>query len=237
MLDYRLPLYKLHFSSRNKPAAIIDQILSIAQQRNIEVAYHQPLTLSRISKNAKQDQGVALDVKIPTLNHLQHWLDKNIKANVQTKPLQLLALDGITNPQNLGMIIRSVAASQFDGLILPQKGTAKLSPLVVKASAGTVFKAPLLTCDDLAKSLKMAKNYGANIAVLDSHATTDLFSFKSQCPNFIVYVLGNETDGVSHVVSNLADTRLSIAMNNNVESLNVAVTAGIIAFAPLPSDD
>ncbi|MBK8132487.1 MAG: 23S rRNA (guanosine(2251)-2'-O)-methyltransferase RlmB, partial [Gammaproteobacteria bacterium] len=64
-------------------------------------------------------------------------------------PLQLLALDRVTNPQNLGMIVRTVCASPLDGLLLPRQGCAPLSPLVIKASAGTLFRCPLWRCDRL----------------------------------------------------------------------------------------
>ena len=128
------------------------------------------------------------------------------------------------------MIIRSVAASRFHGLILPNKGCAKLDALVIKASAGTLFRARIIRCDTLVDALKAAKENGFDIAILDAHSPSTLHQFHPVRPT--IYVLGNESGGVSDEVRNLASHQLAIPMANQVESLNVAVTAGIVAFAP-----
>src|SRR5690606_29942474 len=143
-------------------------------------------------------------------------------------PFTLLALDGINNPQNLGMIIRSACAGHIDGILLPQKGNAQIDPLVIKASAGTVFRAPLLRCNNLAQALEDFKRAGATICALSSHAKKELKTFLPQMP--CVYVLGNESEGVSPEVIKLCNEKICIPMNNGVESLNVAVTAALIAF-------
>jgi 23S rRNA (guanosine2251-2'-O)-methyltransferase len=126
------------------------------------------------------------------------------------------------------MIIRSVCAGNIDGLIIPRKGCAALSPLVIKASVGTVFKAPLLHCETLAQGLGALRDRGVTICTLSSHAKQSLFEYQPQ--QSVVYILGNETEGVSEEVQKLSDQQLSIPMNNGVESLNVAVTAALIAF-------
>ena len=230
--DNSLTLFRLHLSTGNKRSEIISDIESLAKQRNVDIRYHQPQALSRISKNAKQDQGVALDVQPQGSGSWQQWL-----SEIGRRPMQILALDGITNPQNLGLIIRSVAASGFSGLILPKQGCASISPLVIKASAGTLFKAAIAHCPSLQPALVEAQQRGAKIAILDGRAEQNLFEFQKQSAQLkqsnqtIIYVLGNETEGVSQAVKQLADTRLSIPMHNGVESLNVAVTAGLIVFA------
>src|SRR5690606_13600858 len=100
----------------------------------------------------------------------------------------LLALDGVHNPQNLGMIIRSACAGNIDGILLPQKGNAQIDPLVIKASAGTVFRAPLLRCKDLSEALQNFKKAGTLVCALSSHATTELKKFTPTAP--CIYVLG-----------------------------------------------
>ncbi len=143
--------------------------------------------------------------------------------------LRLLALDGITNPQNLGMILRSATAGFIDGVLLAKKGNAALGPLVIKASAGTAYRAPIIHCDDLADSLASLKKQGFSIATLEADATASLFATKPGARQ--IYVLGNETEGVSKAVKKLSDTPLHIPMQRGVESLNVAVTASLIAYA------
>jgi 23S rRNA (guanosine2251-2'-O)-methyltransferase len=128
------------------------------------------------------------------------------------------------------MIIRSAAAGAIDGIILPGKGSAALGPLTIKASAGTLYRAPLLLCESLPHALQRCQQAGAQVCLLDAHAKQSLFDHRGS--KLCIYVLGNESEGVSDAVSAIADARLSIPMRNHVESLNVAVTASLIAFAP-----
>jgi len=124
------------------------------------------------------------------------------------------------------MIIRSCAAGNVDGIILPKKNSAKISPLVVKASAGTLFKLPIYFCDTLQEALKQYNE--ANIYALSSHADTTIFDIQESQKS--IFVLGNESEGVTPEVAKLCNDSLAIPMNRGVESLNVAVTASLIAF-------
>ena len=219
-------IYRLHLASSNKNAAILDEIISLAKAKGAEVVYHERNALSRISKNASQDQGVAADLRLAGYQTYESFL-----AQPAQKNYRLLALDGIHNPQNLGMIIRSACAGEIDGILLPLKGGAQIDPLVIKASAGTLFRAPILRCQSLQEALKDFAQSGAHICSLSSHASKNLSDFKPENP--CIYVLGNETSGVSDAVFSLCDEKVKIPMKNGVESLNVAVTAALIAFRDL----
>ncbi len=223
--DTSLACYALHLAESNREAGIVAEIRQRAQHINIPIKLHSREALARISKNGKQDQGVALDVLCPSFQQLPDYLSVPMQ-----NPQRLLALDGINNPQNLGMIIRSATAGQIDGIILPQKGTAALGPLVIKASVGTLYKAPLLLHPTLPEALKLCQGKGAQVCLLEAGAALSLFSHRAGA--FCIYVLGNETDGVSAQVAALSDAHLSIPMRNGVESLNVAVTASLIAYGP-----
>lgn len=216
--DDTIAIHKLHMSSSNKPDGAIKTILELAKKRGIEVAYHDKSALSRISKNAKQDQGVAIDIIASSY--------KNANEIKKLKSFKLLALDGIQNPQNLGMIIRSCAGGYVDGVILPKKNSAKISPLVIKASAGTLFKLPIYYCNTLDEILKELKE--TKIYLLSSHAKESIYDLKKSDRS--IFVLGNESEGVSRDVEKLCNASVSIPMNRDVESLNVAVTASLIAF-------
>lgn len=216
-----LPCLRLHLAESNKQAKILSDVLALADQRQIDINYHDRLALSRISKNSKQDQGICLDIHCPKHNRLEDFLKYHHKG-------RLLALDRITNPQNLGMIIRSACAGQIDGIILPDKGCAKLDALVVKASTGTVFKAPIIRCKDLKSALIKCQQNNTFIVGLSSCSQTPLQTFQE--PQSVIYVLGNETEGLSSEIQQLCDNEVVITMNNDVESLNVAVTASLIAF-------
>jgi 23S rRNA (guanosine2251-2'-O)-methyltransferase len=197
--DEQLQCHTLHLAGSNRDTGIIRDIRQLADARGLSVKQHTREQLARISKNGKQDQGVALDILCPS------------------------------NPQNLGMIIRSAAAGGIDGIIWSRRGNAALGPLVVKASTGTLYRAPLLVTPSLPGGLQDCRDLGMEICILEASAQKTLFAHRPG--GHCVYVLGNESEGVSGTVSRLADTRLSIPMNNGVESLNVAVTASLIAYA------
>jgi len=219
--DEAVTIHKLHLSKSNKDADVLEQMKAIAQKRDIQVAYHDKQSLSRISKNAKQDQGVALDIVLEHFSEEEHFMDAH-------KAYRIIALDGVTNPQNLGMIIRSCAAGHVDAILLPSKGAAQISPLVIKASAGTLFKMPIIKTTNLAKTLKSFQNEGASLYTLSSHTSND---YKAQSySNKTIFVLGNESEGVSKPIEALCDTTIAIPMERGVESLNVAVTASLLAF-------
>ncbi len=219
LLDETIPVEKLHLARSNKPEGSIKKIMTLARKRGIETIYHDKTALSRISKNAKQDQGVAIDILSPSY--------QSAEAIEKLSTYRLIALDGVQNPQNLGMIIRSCAAGNIDGIILPKKNSAKISPLVAKASAGTLFKLPIYYCETLSPVLKKleAKKY-----LLSSHAEESIYDAKIEPKT--VFVLGNESEGVSEAVEKVCDAKLKIPLNRGVESLNVAVTASLLAFMP-----
>lgn len=227
LLDDSVRCHALHLADNNREGGIIAQLTAQAERRGVTVKHHSRAELARISKNGKQDQGVAVDVHCPAFQDVDRFLASEPGPAAGTR---LLALDGISNPANLGMIIRSAAAGIIDGIICPRRGNAALGPLVIKASAGTLYRAPLLRCESLADALRLCREGNIEICILAADARESLFDYQPE--GAVVYVLGNETEGVSPEVEALADTRLAIPMRNGVESLNVAVTASLIAFAP-----
>lgn len=219
--DDSITIHKLHLSDSNKSIAQLDKMVTLAKQRNIEIAYHDKKALSRISKNAKQDQGVALDIV------LEHSVsdDEFLEAN---NAYRIVALDGIHNPQNLGMIIRSAAAGNIDAIILPTKNSAQISPLVIKASVGTLFRLPIIKTNSLVKTVQKFKDADAKLYTLSSHAKK---SYKEESySDKTVFILGNESKGVSREVEKLSNASITVPMKRGVESLNVAVTASLLAF-------
>ncbi|HEX5670114.1 MAG TPA: RNA methyltransferase substrate-binding domain-containing protein, partial [Sulfuricurvum sp.] len=102
--DDTIQIHKLHLSKSNRSDETIEEILALADMRGIEIKYHTKESLSRISKNSAQDQGVAIDV------HSANYRHANAIAQDFPNDFRFLALDGINNPQNLGMIVRSAAA-------------------------------------------------------------------------------------------------------------------------------
>lgn len=223
-----LEIYRVHLSDSNKSADILDEITAAAQKKNVEILMHSRDALARISKNKKQDQGVAADLKLAGFCSIDDFIS-NQDSKQDSKHFELIAIDGVTNPQNLGMIIRSLCASPMTGLLLPEKGCAKLDSLVIKASAGTLFRANIIRCSDLEDGITKLKKLNAQIFGLDANSKTTLSSIANDTRSK-VFILGNESDGISTRIQRKCDNSLKIPMANGVESLNVAVTASLIAF-------
>lgn len=231
--DSAIPIYRIHLADSNKSAAILSRIEQLAGGRNIEIQYTDKRSLSRISRNSKQDQGVAADLALPGYQQLSTFLSG---YHAQSHD-RFLAVDNVSNPQNLGMIIRSAAAAGIRGLIIPSQGSAAIGPLVIKASAGAIFKCPILRCEKLVDAIGALKSAAVTVASLSADTASknsiSLFELMRTEPRATLFVLGNETDGVSGQTAALADLSVFIPMNNSVESLNVAVTAALIAFADI----
>jgi 23S rRNA (guanosine2251-2'-O)-methyltransferase len=174
-----------------------------------------PENVTRISGNGRHDQGVVADVEAPGLRELDD--------EVPGGRLALLVLDGVTNPANVGMVIRTATGAGLDGVVLPRAGSPDIGPLVVKASAGIAFRATVYRSPTAAAAV--ARLRGAGVEVIGLRADGEPL-FDADLPERAAYVLGNETDGVSVDV----DRWVSIPMANGVESLNVAVAAGVVSF-------
>ncbi|MGI9296248.1 MAG: RNA methyltransferase substrate-binding domain-containing protein, partial [Pseudomonadales bacterium] len=117
--DHSLEIYRVHLASSNKPGAELAEIEELAGQRAIDIKTHSRAELARISRNSRQDQGVAVDVMCRALTQFNEWYDA---WTSQQQRVVLIALDGVSNSQNLGMIIRSCCAAGVDGILLPAKG-------------------------------------------------------------------------------------------------------------------
>ncbi|MFK7733343.1 MAG: TrmH family RNA methyltransferase [Pseudomonadales bacterium] len=223
--NHSLHIDRLHLADSNKAGTAIQEMLNLAQQRHIEVVYHSRRELSRISRNGRQDQGVALDIYCPTTRSFDAWL---AEASADATNLSMLALEGVTNPQNLGMCIRSASAAGVDAILLAGKGSSGLNPLAIKASAGTAFNAPLVYCRDFESAMTSLRELGCSIFTLAANAEKSLYDLPKPCAG--VFVLGNESIGVSRELQAMSTKALSIPMRNQVESLNVAASATLVAF-------
>jgi 23S rRNA (guanosine2251-2'-O)-methyltransferase len=205
----------------NAHGAGVREIQQAARRRGIEVQRTSAERVKKLAGNGRQDQGVFADVVAPRMLPLEVALAQGTLRTV-------LVLDGITTPANVGMILRTATAAGVDGIVVPRRGVASLDPLVVKASAGVAFKAPIIkafTADEAAGSLK---DHGFHIVGLDAHGDDDLFA--AHLPEPVAFVLGSETAGLTPEVAELVDTWVSIPMAAGVESLNVSAAAAVVCF-------
>lgn len=144
-----------------------------------------------------------------------------------SKDVKLILLDDVADPGNMGTIIRTSAALGYDGIISSLGSVDYYNDKVIRSSEGAIFKLPLLK-KDLIETIKYLKAKGLSLYTTSLKATVSLDEIKPHKSFMLVF--GNEAHGVSDEIINLSDERIIIPMDNDVESLNVAVSAGIIMY-------
>jgi len=217
LLDHRVTVAKVLLAD-NAGGPQVTQLLREAQRRNVEVLRVPPARVTKVSRNGRQDQGVVADIVAPGLRRLS-------PDSIAELDGPILVLDGVTNPQNVGMILRTAVAAGVSGVVLPRHGVPDLNPLVVKASAGVALDAPVLRADDAASAVALLKDGGFTIFGLAFAGARSLWD-PVPFPTRSAFVLGSETGGIQVDV----DETLSIPMAGSVDSLNVAVAAGVLCF-------
>jgi 23S rRNA (guanosine2251-2'-O)-methyltransferase len=205
----------------NARGAAADEIIRAADSRGVVVQRASAHRVKVLAGNGKQDQGVLADVVAPRMRPLA-------VALAGRSPRSVLVLDGITTPANVGMIIRTATAAGVGGIVVPRHGVASLDPLVVKASAGVAFRAPLLRCATAAEAVADLRAAGYRVFGLDGRARQSVFD--AALPDRAAFVLGGETSGVSAEIQGLVHEWLRIPMAGGVESLNVASAAAVLCF-------
>jgi 23S rRNA (guanosine2251-2'-O)-methyltransferase len=144
----------------------------------------------------------------------------------------ILALDGVTDPHNFGAILRSAAAAAVDAVVFPERRSAQVNETVIRASAGTAGRVPLVRVVNLGRSLDELKANGAWIFGLDASAESrDYLSERFDAPT--VLVLGSEGEGLHQKVRERCDELLRIPMPGGTESLNVSASAAVMLFRVL----
>jgi 23S rRNA (guanosine2251-2'-O)-methyltransferase len=137
-------------------------------------------------------------------------------------------LDAVSNPANVGMIIRTAAAAGLDATVLPRVGSPDVGPLVIKASAGVALRATVLRTDTAASGAEAARRAGVTLVGLAAGRGDSLFS--AELPDRVALVLGNEPDGVSDEVATRIDRWVTLPMASGIDSLNVASAAAVVAY-------
>lgn len=169
-------------------------------------------------------QGVALQV--PPYSYA-HPDDVLARARDSAAAPLLVALDGVTDPRNLGAVVRSAAAFGAHGLVLPQRRAAGMTAVAWRTSAGTAARLPVARATNLVRTLKDYAAAGLMIVGLDAHGSMSLDSFPL-ATGPLVLVLGSEGRGLSRLVRETCDATVSIPMAGPVESLNASVAAGVV---------
>ena len=202
----------------------IDEKISEA----IRLAKNQDLPIKELPRRALDDltgssnhQGVALVIKPFNYSEVS-----KVITNAK-KPMMLIGLDGITDPHNLGAVVRSAAAFGADGVIIPERRNAAMTGSAWKASAGAAARMPISQVTNLVRTIQDAKKAGCFVIGLDAQGDQPL-SQMSLATESIFIIVGSEGKGLSRLVRENCDLVISIPMQSQVESLNASVATAIV---------
>lgn len=210
--------------SRKSQGPEIASIEGMAASRKIDVERVDEAMVTAIAKSSKQHQGVVADVSAPRMLHVTDFCEGRRRG--KDWACSVLVLDGLHNPANVGMILRSATAFGIDGIVVPHKGTAPIGPVAIKASAGIAFKAPIIRSQDTVQALDVLAEHRFEILAVDAGGANIA---EAELPERAAYIIGNETVGLSQTALQLVDRTVSIPMASGVESLNAAIAGSVLA--------
>jgi 23S rRNA (guanosine2251-2'-O)-methyltransferase len=142
-----------------------------------------------------------------------------------TKPTLIVALDQVTDPHNLGAIVRSCAAFGAAGVLVTEDRAAGLTPTVAKAAAGALETVPVVEIVNLTQSLKMLQENGFTVLGMAGEAEESITDYKVSGP--VCLVVGSEGEGLRRLTRETCDKLLKIDIASDIESLNVSVATGV----------
>lgn len=219
----RRHVHRLVLVKNIKPAPIITEITTLAQQLKVPVYQASRQELDRV---AGAHQGVALEVggypTVQPVDILRH-------AQKQNEPPFIIVLDHLEDPNNLGAILRTAEVVGVHGVVLPKQRAAKISPAAVNASAGAAEHLLVAEVPNLTQTLNQIKQ--ENVWVAGLEYTPDAVDFhRANLAGALALVVGSEGRGLRRLVRETCDFVIKLPMRGQVESLNASVAAALALY-------
>ncbi len=224
-LQAKIPVKTIYVAEGVERDNRLRDIFKISAEQSIPLLQTTKLELDRMTGGAVH-QGVAL--KLPTFEYLDAE-DLLARALADSDQPLVVFLDSITDPHNLGAIIRSAAAFGADGVVIPERRSASMTAAAWKSSAGAAARLPVAKCGNLNRALQQYAKAGFMIVGLAGEAETDI----SAAPGLdgpLGLVVGSEGSGLARLVRENCDVLASIPISSDVESLNASVAASIALY-------
>ena len=201
------------------------EVLKLAADRGTPMLEVTRVELDRLTGGAVH-QGVALQLPEFSYAHPDDLLAAALESDGE--PL-VVALDSITDPRNLGAIVRSAAAFRASGVLIPERRSASMTAAAWKTSAGAAARLPIAKATNLNRALRAYADAGFTLIGLDGASDTDIADLAA-ASGPVVLIVGSEGDGLSRLVREACDTLVSIPITASVESLNAGVATGIALY-------
>lgn len=201
----------------------ISKIVAIAREQGVIVDFVPKEKIDAMAPDAKH-QGVVAKVSEYKYSTMEDVMER---AKVSGEDPFLILLDEITDPHNLGAIIRTAECAGAHGVIIPKRRACSLTQTVALSAAGAIEKMPVVQVTNLSRTIEDLKKQGIWIAAADMDGENYM---KANLSGPIAVVIGNEGKGVSRLVKEKCDFVLSIPMKGTINSLNASNAAAILMY-------
>lgn len=224
LLAQRRRVQEIWISSELESDEALDDIVGLARANRVPVAYVARRRLETAARSEAPQGVLARAAEVPEVD-----LSRLISRREGRAPF-LIAVDGVTDPGNLGAIMRSCEGAGVDGIVLPRHRAVHITPTVAKAAAGAVEHVAVAVVPGLPAALSRIKDQGIWVVGLDDAADRSLFDLGDLAAEGICVVLGAEGAGLSRLVRERCDLICAIPMHGRVESLNVSAAAALATY-------
>ena len=204
----------------------IAEAMALAADRGLPLLEVGKAEFDRMSQGALH-QGIGLQVPPYHYAHPEDLLDR---ARDSGRPPLIVALDGVTDPRNLGAVVRSAAAFDAHGVVVPQRRAVGMTASAWRTSAGAAARIPVARAVNLARALATYQDAGLQTVGLAADGDVELQEYDGFADP-VALVVGAEGTGLSRLVRERCDVVVRIPIGRDTESLNVSVAAGIALYA------
>ena len=224
LLGARRKVREIWIANDIESSPVIDDILEIARDQRVQV-----MNVSRreIEREARSEAPQGILAKAAPL---EETLLADLLIAPRDKPLLMVAIDGVTDPGNLGAILRCCDGAGVNAVVLPRHRAVHITPTVAKSSAGAIEYLNMCVVGGLPSALSEMKAAGVMVVGLDDAAEKSIFELGSTASDSICLVLGAEGPGLSRLVRERCDLLVNIPMLGSLSSLNVSVAAALATY-------
>jgi 23S rRNA (guanosine2251-2'-O)-methyltransferase len=216
-------IQKIYLARRREDQAI-RLIRKLARQRRIPISFKEKSDLDHMAGGVLHQGALALVTPVRFVE-----LEELLRADrTNEEKALLLLLDHIVDPQNLGALIRSAEAAGAHGVVMEQRRSSPVTPVVVKASAGAVEHVSLAQVSNLAQAMDVLKEHGFWIMGADGAAERSLYEMDFR--DHVALVIGNEGKGLRPLIKRKCDLLFRIPMHGKISSLNAAAAGAVALF-------
>ena len=212
------PVNKVFINERRRDSRI-KNILDLCKERGIPYMLIPQTALNR--KAGNENQGVFAEISPVRFFSLDEIISEK-------KESLILILDSVTDPGNLGAIIRTSVAAGVDGIILAQRNSAPLNETVLKVSAGALMNSRIVPSKNISREMKTLKERGYWVISTNVKAGIPYHEYSFDAPTALV--IGSEGKGISTIVKKHTDQFITIPHSKKIESLNVSAATAVILF-------